>query len=65
MSSGAPMDLNEHKVETHMRETDHLVVYNIDPAVVDDFINTVEQLLGRDKYKVVGIDLQYTAGRPK
>ena len=24
----------------------------------------VEQLLARDKYKVVGIDLQYTTGRP-
>ena len=40
------------------------MVYTIDPAVVDDYINTVEQLLARDKYKVVGIDLQYTAGHP-
>ena len=40
------------------------MVYTIDPAVVEDYINTVEQLLARDKYKVVGIDLQYTAGRP-
>ena len=64
MSSGAPMEFGEHRVETHARETDLSVVYTIDPAVVDDYINSVEQLLARDKYKVVGIDLQYTAGRP-
>ena len=58
------MEFGEHKVETHARETDLSVVYTIDPAVVDDYINTVEQLLARDKYKVVGIDLQYTAGHP-
>ena len=40
------------------------VVYTIDPTVVDDYINIVEQLLARDKYKVVGIDLQYTVGCP-
>src|SRR3989337_3643979 len=40
------------------------MVYTIDPAVVDDYINTVDQLLAQDKYKVVGIDLQYTDGRP-
>ena len=57
MSSGAPMEFGEHRVETHARETDLSVVYTIDLAVVDDGINTVEQLLARDKYKVVGIDL--------
>ena len=56
------MEFGEHKVETHTRETDLSVVYTIDPAVVEDYINTVEQLLAGDKYKVVGIDLQYTAG---
>ena len=40
------------------------MVYTIDLVVVDDYINSVEQLLARDKYKVVGIDFQYTAGRP-
>ena len=40
------------------------MVYTINRAVVDDYINNVEQLLARDKYKVVGIDLQYTTGRP-
>ena len=51
-------------VETHVREMDLLVVYTIDPAMVDDYINSVEQLLAGDKYNVVGIDLQYTTGRP-
>ena len=63
MSSGAPMEFGEHRVKTHARETDLSVVYTIDPAVVDDYINSVEQLLAREKYKVVGIDLQYTTGR--
>ena len=58
------MEFGEHKVETHARETDLSMVYTIDPAMVDDYINTVEQLLARDKYKVVGIDLQYTGDRP-
>ena len=64
MSSGAPMEFGEHRVETHVRETDLSVVYTINSAMVDDYINTVEQLLARDKYKVVGIDLQYITGRP-
>ena len=57
------MEFGEHRVETHTRETDLSVMYTIDPAVVDDYINSVEQLLAGDKYKVVGIDLQYTTGR--
>ena len=59
------MEFGEHRVVTHVRETDLSVVYTIDPAVADDYINSVEQLLGRDKYKAVGIDLQYIAGRPR
>ena len=51
------MEFGEHRVETHTREMDLLVVYTIDPTVVDDYINNVEQLLAGDKYKVVGIDL--------
>ena len=39
-------------------------MYTIDLAMVDDYINTVEKLLARNKYKVVDIDLQYTVGRP-
>ena len=64
MSSGASMEFGEHKVETHTRETDLSVVYTIDPAMVDDYINTVEHFLARYKYKVGGIDLLYTAGLP-
>ncbi|XBI11466.1 hypothetical protein VPH35_138522 [Triticum aestivum] len=59
MSGGTPMEFGEHRVETHVRETDLSVVYTIDPAVVDEYINSVEQLLAGDKYKVVGIDLQF------
>ncbi|XBH91429.1 hypothetical protein VPH35_082830 [Triticum aestivum] len=54
------MEFGEHRVETHAREIDLSMVYTIDPAVVDDYFNNVEQLLARDKYKVVDIDLQYT-----
>ena len=57
MSSGAPMEFGEHRVETHVKETDLSVVYTIDPAVVDDYINSIEQLLAGDKYMVVDIDL--------
>ncbi|VAI17530.1 hypothetical protein VPH35_083051 [Triticum aestivum] len=64
MSSGDPMEFGEHRVEIHVRETVLSVVYTIDPTVVDDYINNVEQLLAGDKHKVVGTDLQYTAGRP-
>ena len=58
------MEFGEHRVETHARETNISVVYTIDLAVVDDYINIVEQFFARDKYKVVSIDLQYTAGHP-
>ena len=51
MSGDAPMEFNEHRVETHTRETDLSMVYTINPAVVDDYINSVEQLLAGDKYK--------------
>ncbi|WP_218276493.1 hypothetical protein, partial [Pseudomonas sp. FW305-BF8] len=43
MSSGAPMEFGEHKVETHARQPDLSVLNTIDPAMVDDYINTVEQ----------------------
>ena len=35
------MEFGEHRVETHAREMDLSVVYTIDPAVVDDYINSV------------------------
>ncbi len=65
MSSGTPMEFGEHRVETHARETDLSVVYTIDSSIVEDYINTVQQLLARYKYKVVDIDLQYTGGHPE
>ena len=49
MSSDAPIEFSEHKVETHARETNLSVVYTNDPTVVDDYINTIEQLLVGDK----------------
>ena len=57
------MVFGEHRVETHARDTDLSMAYTIDPTVVDDYINSVEQMLVGDKYKVVGINLQYSAGR--
>ena len=39
------MEFGEHRVETHARETDLLVVYTINPTVVDDYMNSVEQFL--------------------
>ena len=42
MSSGTPMEFHENTVETHARETDLSVVYTIDPALVDDYINSIE-----------------------
>ena len=56
--------MTTHRVETHARETDLSVVYTTDSTMVDDYINNVEQLLAGDKYKVVDIDLQYTASCP-
>ena len=42
MSDVAPMEFGEHRVGTHARETDLSVVYTIDQAMVDDYINNVE-----------------------
>ena len=59
------MEYDVHRVDTHVRENELTVVYTIDPAVVEDSINTMEQLLAKgDKYKVVGFDLQYTTSHP-
>ncbi|XP_073353824.1 uncharacterized protein [Aegilops tauschii subsp. strangulata] len=58
------MEFDMHQVETHVMEKDLSVVYTIDPCVVEDYINTEEHLLARDKYKVVSIDLQYVGGHP-
>jgi hypothetical protein len=42
ISSGAPMEYGVHRVDTHMREKELTVVYTINPAVVEDSINTME-----------------------
>ena len=42
ISSGALMEFGVHRVDTHVRGKDLSVVYTIDPAVVEDSINTVE-----------------------
>ena len=58
ISSGSPTEFSVHRVDTHVRGKELKVVYTIDPAVVEDSINTMEQLLAKDdKYKVVGFDL--------
>jgi hypothetical protein len=41
ISSGAPMEFSKHRVDTHVRGKDLSVVYTIDPAVVEDSINTI------------------------
>ncbi|KAE8771969.1 hypothetical protein D1007_56076 [Hordeum vulgare] len=49
------------KVDNHMRKADLSVVYNNDPVVLENSINTLEHLLAKDdKYKVVVFDLEYT-----
>ncbi|KAE8771534.1 hypothetical protein D1007_56573 [Hordeum vulgare] len=51
------------KVDNHIRNTDLSVVYTNDPVVVENSINTLEQLLAEDdKYKVIGSDLEYISG---
>ncbi|KAE8780184.1 putative methyltransferase PMT27 [Hordeum vulgare] len=48
------------KVDTHIRKTNLLVVYTNDPVVMENSINTIEQLLAKDdNYRVVGFDLEY------
>ena len=38
------------------------VVYTKDPVSMESSIETMEQLLAKDKYQVVGFDLEYTIG---
>ncbi|KAE8774484.1 hypothetical protein D1007_53146 [Hordeum vulgare] len=63
ISNGAAMEFDRHLVETHMRKSDLMVMYNNDPVMVEDSINTMDKLLFEyDKYEVVGFDLTYTSG---
>ena len=52
-----------HVVETHVRRKALLVVYTNDLVSVESSIQTMEQFLAKDKYRVVGFDLEYTIGR--
>ncbi|XBI00401.1 hypothetical protein VPH35_129444 [Triticum aestivum] len=52
-----------HVVNTHVRGKALSVVYTNDPVSVESSIQTMEQFLAKDKYEVVGFDLEYTIGR--
>ena len=52
-----------HVVDTHVRGKALLVVYTNDPVSVESSIQTMEQFLAEDKYRVVGFHLEYTIGR--
>ncbi|KAE8788607.1 hypothetical protein D1007_37315 [Hordeum vulgare] len=52
------------KLDTHNTKTNLSMVYVNDQFVVENSINTTEQLRGEDvKYKVVGFNLKYTDDR--
>src|SRR5215216_6487595 len=52
-----------HVVDTHVRAKALSVVYTNNPISVESSIQTMEQFLAEDKYRVVGFDLEYTMGR--
>ena len=52
-----------HIVDTHVRGKALSVVYTNDLVSVESSIQTMEQFLAEDKYRVVGFDLEYTIGR--
>ena len=52
-----------HVVDTHVRGKALSVVYTNDPVSVESSIQTMEQFLAEDKYRVVSFDLEYTIGR--
>ena len=54
-----------HVVDTHVRGKALSVVYTNDPVSVESSIQTMEQFLAEDKYRVVGFDLEYTIGRSR
>ena len=39
------------------------MVYTNEPVLVERSIQTMEHLLAKDKYRVVGFDLEFTNGR--
>ena len=52
-----------HVVDTDVRGKALSVVYMNDPVSVESSIQTMEQFLVEDKYRVVVFDLEYTIGR--
>ena len=52
-----------HVVDTHVRGKALSVVYTNEPVSVEGSIQTMEQFLAEDKYRVVSFDLEYTIGR--
>ena len=53
-----------HVVDTHVRGKALSMVYTNDPVSVEISIQTMEQFLAEDKYRVVGFDLEYTSVVP-
>ena len=52
-----------HVVDTHVRGKALLVVYTNDLSSVESSIQTMQQFLAEDKYRVVGFALKYTISR--
>ena len=50
-------------VDTHRRFMDPSMVYTNVPVWVEHSIHIMELLLAKEKYKVVGFDLEYTRAR--
>ncbi|XBH67727.1 hypothetical protein VPH35_096053 [Triticum aestivum] len=48
-----------HVVDTHVRGKALSVVYTNDPVSVESSIQTMDQFLAEDKYRVVGFDLEF------
>ena len=53
----------QHIMDTHVRRKALSLVYTNDPVSMESSIQTMEQFLAEDKYRVVGFDLEYTIGR--
>ena len=53
----------QHVVDMHVRGKALSVVYMNNPVSVESSIQTMEQFLVKDKYQVVGFELEYTIDR--
>ena len=47
-------------MDTHVRGKALSVVYPNNPVSMESFIQTMEQFLAEEKYRVVSFDLEYT-----